>query len=247
MKDAELGVGVRTVQSRRARYATQGLWGLVDQRATRTWEVTGRADPRLVEAALEVIAAEISASTGTRSRLMRHVVKRVEEIHGADVVPVPGRSAFYELLDRLTTGKHTFGSAVTRRQMANRPQGMFTPTSASRPGEQVQIDSTPIDVMVLLEDGVPGRADLTIAVDVATARSARRCCARSAPRRSTRRCCWPRWWCRSRRGRTGTPRCVWRDPARAAGHDRRADAGGRRAADDRPGHRRHRPRPRVRL
>jgi transposase InsO family protein len=45
---------------------------------------------------------------------------------------------------------------------------MFTPTSASRPGEQVQIDSTPIDVMVLLEDGVPGRADLMIAVDIAT-------------------------------------------------------------------------------
>jgi hypothetical protein len=28
---------------------------------------------------------------------------------------------------------------VTRRQTANRPQGMFTPTHASRPGEQVQI------------------------------------------------------------------------------------------------------------
>ena len=45
---------------------------------------------------------------------------------------------------------------------------MFTPTLAARPGEQVQIDSTPIDVMVLLDDGVPVRADLTIAVDVAT-------------------------------------------------------------------------------
>jgi putative transposase len=32
----------------------------------------------------------------------------------------------------------------------------------------VQIDSTPIDVMVLLESGMPVRADLTIAVDVAT-------------------------------------------------------------------------------
>jgi transposase InsO family protein len=44
----------------------------------------------------------------------------------------------------------------------------FTPTFAARPGEQVQIDSTPIDVMVLLETGMPVRADLTIAVDVAT-------------------------------------------------------------------------------
>ena len=45
---------------------------------------------------------------------------------------------------------------------------MFTPSFAARPGEQVQIDSTPIDVLVLLDDGLPVRADLTIAVDVAT-------------------------------------------------------------------------------
>src|SRR4051794_8913967 len=39
-KAAELGGGVRTVQARRARYAAQGLWGLVDQRAARTFDVT---------------------------------------------------------------------------------------------------------------------------------------------------------------------------------------------------------------
>lgn len=130
VKASELGVSVRTVQGRRARYAAQGLWGLVDQRATQTWEVTSRADPQLVEAALEVIATETSAAMGTRSRLMRRVMKREEEIHRPGVVPLSGRSAFYKLLERLTTGKHTFGSAVTRRQMANRPQMMFTPTSA---------------------------------------------------------------------------------------------------------------------
>ncbi|MCX5122115.1 hypothetical protein OG992_33715 [Micromonospora sp. NBC_00362] len=32
----------------------------------------------------------------------------------------------------------------------------------------MQIDSTPIDVMVVLDDGLPVRADLTIAIDVAT-------------------------------------------------------------------------------
>jgi hypothetical protein len=127
-----------------------------------------RADVRLVEAVREVIAEQTDASTGTRSRLMRRVVKRVEEIHGPGVVPLPGRTTFYELVDRLAAGKHTFGSAVTRRQMANRPGGVFTPTFAARPGEQVQIDSTPTDVMEVLDDGVPVRADLTIAVDVAT-------------------------------------------------------------------------------
>jgi hypothetical protein len=68
-----------------------------------------------------------------------------------------GKIAFYGLIDRLSTGRHTFGSAVTRRQTANRPAGPFTPTLVSRPGEQVQIDSTPIDVMVLAADGVPVR------------------------------------------------------------------------------------------
>ena len=72
------------------------------------------------------------------------------------------------MIDAVASGRHTFGSAVTRRQTANRPHGMFTPTHAARPGEQVQIDSTPIDVLVLLDSGVPVRADLTIVVDVAT-------------------------------------------------------------------------------
>ena len=134
-KAAELGVGVRTVQTRRARYAQQGLWGLVDQRAVRAWEATGRADARLVAAARGVIDAETDTSTGTRSRLIRRVTKAVEATYGPGVVPMPARSTFYRLIDALATGRHTFGSAVTRRQTANRPQGMFTPTHAARPGE----------------------------------------------------------------------------------------------------------------
>ena len=168
VKATELGVSVRTVHSRRARYAQQGLWGLVDQRATREWAATGRADARLVSAIRRVLDEETDTSTGTRSRLIRRVTKRLEAEHGPGVVPLPGRSTFYRLIDALSTGRHTFGSAVTRRQTANRPQGMFTPSFAARPGEQVQIDSTPIDVLVLLDNGKPVRADLTIAVDVAT-------------------------------------------------------------------------------
>ena len=167
-KAAELGMTSRTVERMRARYARQGLWGLVDQRAVRTWEATGRADARLVAAARQVIEAETHASTGTRGRLIRRVTKAVEDAYGPGVVPLPGRTTFYKLIDTLAAGRHTFGSAVTRRQAANRPERPFTPTFAARPGEQVQVDSTPIDVMVLLESGMTARADLTIAVDVAT-------------------------------------------------------------------------------
>jgi hypothetical protein len=88
----------------------------------------------------------------------------------------------------------------------------FTATLAAPPGEQVQIDSTPIDVMVLAADGVPVRADLTIAVDVAT----RTICAAVLRPAGTKAVdaalllagCWSR----SRCGRAGRPRCGCRRP-----------------------------------
>ncbi|MEO3822774.1 hypothetical protein [Actinomadura sp. B10D3] len=64
------------------------------------------------------------------------------------------------MIDTLSTGRHTFGSASTRRQLDNRPEGPFTPTLADRPGEQVQVDSTPLDVMGAagFRSGGPGGA-----------------------------------------------------------------------------------------
>jgi hypothetical protein len=54
-KAAELGIGVRTVQEYRARYARQGLLGLVDGRVLRGRSVTGRCDARLVAAVREAL------------------------------------------------------------------------------------------------------------------------------------------------------------------------------------------------
>jgi len=48
------------------------------------------------------------------------------------------------------------------------PAGPFGVTVASRPGELVQIDTTPLDVLAVLDDGVVGRVELTIALDLAT-------------------------------------------------------------------------------
>ena len=47
------------------------------------------------------------------------------------MVPLPGKTTFYKVIHAVASGRHTFGSAVTRRQMANRPQGVFTPTFAA--------------------------------------------------------------------------------------------------------------------
>ncbi|GAB2752394.1 Mu transposase C-terminal domain-containing protein [Kitasatospora kifunensis] len=165
-----LGVraSVRTVRRMRQRYRDQGLWGLVDTRYAPRTSGTGRVDPRVVSAAMAVINAQTGTSTGTKSRVLAQVTRRLDDEYGPGTVPLPSQRTAYRLLDRLAAGKHTFGSAVTRRQTANRPAGVFTPTFAARPGEQVQIDVTPLDVMAVMDDGVTARAELIAAIDIAT-------------------------------------------------------------------------------
>jgi hypothetical protein len=115
-----------------------------------------------------VLAAQESMSTGTRSRVLRQVQRLLAERYGEGVVPVPARASFYRLVNALAAGRYTFGQATTRRSQARRPEAPFTPMMAARPGEVVQIDTTPLDVLAVWDDGVTGRVELTIAVDVAT-------------------------------------------------------------------------------
>ncbi|MEV0217729.1 helix-turn-helix domain-containing protein [Micromonospora sp. ALFpr18c] len=159
---------VRTVQRMRRRYREQGLWGLVDARHARTAKPTGNVDARVVAAAAAVIEAQTGTSTGTKSRALRQIRQLLDDEHGPGVVEMPSPATCYRLLEALSAGRYTFGSAVTRRQTANKPAGAYTATTANRPGEQVQLDSTPLDVMAVMDDGVIGRAELVLAIDIAT-------------------------------------------------------------------------------
>jgi hypothetical protein len=152
----------------RFRYGERGLWGLVDSRYTRWSKPVGNVDPRVVAAAVAVIDRETHISTGTKSRAVKRIKDEVEGEHGSGTVPMPSTATFYRLLDSLSAGRHTFGSATTRRQTANKPDKAYTPTIAARPGEQVQFDGTELDVMALMDDGMPGRPELVAAIDVAT-------------------------------------------------------------------------------
>lgn len=103
---------------------------------------TGNVDERVVEAARTVIAAQTGTSTGTRSRVVDRIRDSLDELHGPGTVELPSRTTLYRLLDTLSKGRHTFGSATTRRSTALKPAGVYTATTAARPGEQVQMDST---------------------------------------------------------------------------------------------------------
>jgi hypothetical protein len=162
------GVSIRTLKRKRQRYEAQGLAGLIDWRVDRHRSAHGRADTRVVDALRQAIEEATDRSTRTVAYLQWRVEQILTAQHGAGVVEMPSRATFYRLFDQVKAGRHTTGSARTRQSLANRPPGPFGAVAALRPGELMQIDSTPLDVLVLLHNGVPGRVELTGMVDLAT-------------------------------------------------------------------------------
>jgi putative transposase len=161
-------VGLSTLQRQRREYETAGLWGLVDRRFTRPAAPGGRVDPRVVEAVRQAVGEETSKSTGTRGRLRRRAGQILAEAHGPDAPALPAKTTFYRLVEQVSQGKHTFGSARTRRSLAKQPAGPFGTVTAVRPGEWMQVDTTPLDVRVVLDNGLLDRAELTWMIDLAT-------------------------------------------------------------------------------
>lgn len=161
-------VSARTVKRKRQRYEDRGLAGLVDWRADRARPTRGRADERVVQALQQAISEHAARSTRTASFYLWRTKEILDSQYGRGAVPMPSRAGFYRLFERVTAGLHTTGSARTRQSLAERPDRPFGQLAAARPGELMQIDSTPFDVMVLLDDAVPGRVELTGMVDLAT-------------------------------------------------------------------------------
>ena len=162
-------VGLSTLKRLRRRYELQGLPGLIDQRHARAalgGPPGGRTDPRVLEATRRAIAEQTGRSTGTITRLRRRVEQLLAE--EPDPPQMPSRATFYRLVAALSAGKHTVGSARTRRSLAKQPEGPFGTVTAARPGEWTEIDSTPLDVRVVLDDGTVDRVELTGLVDLAT-------------------------------------------------------------------------------
>jgi hypothetical protein len=164
------GVSAGTVRRKRLRYQAQGVTGLVDGRADRARRVTGHTDSRVIDALRRVLAAEETVQGPSRTvEFFRWRVEQILECEfGSGAVPLPSRATFYRLFGKLSAGQHTTGSARTRRSLAGRPAGPFGQVTPVRPGELMQIDSTPLDVLVRLDSGMPGRVDLTAVIDVAT-------------------------------------------------------------------------------
>jgi hypothetical protein len=161
-------VTASAIAKRRRRYQEQGLAGMVDHRAGRRMPPHGRAGAAVVAAMRRAIGEAADDSTRTAAFVFRRTRQILAEEDGDGTGRLPSERTLYRLFGRLEAGRHTTGSAKTRRSLAARPEGPFGQVAAAAPGDVMQIDSTPLDVLVRLDNGVPDRVDLTGIIDVAT-------------------------------------------------------------------------------
>ncbi|MFF9364514.1 Mu transposase C-terminal domain-containing protein [Streptomyces griseoluteus] len=166
LRAAHHQVSAATVERKRLAWLEQGVWGLVDKRRVRGPSRHGRVDEQVVALLRKVHKRHEKKSIGTRSRLfellrracVRKFKKRAEKL-------MPSRATFYRLLDRLgiVCGKQ---AAARRGDGSFRPEPPFTLATATVPGEQVQIDTTSLDMLGLDETGRVVSLELTAAIDV---------------------------------------------------------------------------------
>ena len=174
-------VTASAIAKRRRRYQEQGLAGMVGHRAGRRMPPHGRADAAVVAAMRQAIGEAADEPTRTAAFVFRRTRQILAGKGGEAAGELPSERTLYRLFGRLEAGRHTTGSARTRRSLAARPEGPFGRVAAAAPGDLMQIDSTPLDVLVRLDSGVTGRVDLTGIIDVAT-----RTVTAAVPA-----CCWP--------------------------------------------------------
>jgi hypothetical protein len=161
-------ISQRSLQRLRQAYRDNGLIGLVDKRTLRSQTPGAAVDPRVADAIEVMLADPRGRSTVARSAMFAQLQRKLDEVHGSGGVPMPSRATFYRLMSHMDRGRRNFASEASRRVSVNRPARPFTPVTALRPGEDVPIDTNKLDIMCRYADGVVRRAELTLAVDVAT-------------------------------------------------------------------------------
>lgn len=166
--DRQLHMSRSTLMAKLSAFKKTGNTGLIDGRAL-TGKTTHTSDRiKVIEALCEVIAGQRNASTGTAQRLIKLTRAELAMQYGADAPELPSQRTMYRLIKTYTHNKHTTGSAKTRRSLADRPDRPFSKNIQLLPGAEVQLDSTPLDMLVKVANDKPQRPTLTIMMDVAT-------------------------------------------------------------------------------
>lgn len=171
-KAAELGLGVSTVRAWLTGFETEGSSALLDKRWTRRRDVLAGIDPRWIDMARTVLSEHTDASRPTQDLLLAKIQARLEA-EDAELedppppVKPPKTTKGRKILRELSRGTGAFGGTKNKRSAANRPETPYGRLRATRPGEYLILDTTPLDVFVM--DPVTLRwvtAELTVAMDL---------------------------------------------------------------------------------
>lgn len=160
-------VSIRSLQRKQRAFDAHGVHGLVDRRALRSGAAP-QVDDRILEVVLAVLAATRSDSTVTVATLIDKSRVLLARRYPSEDIELPSDRTMRRLFAAYDRRGLATGKATTRRTDSNRHGRGPRPVAATTPGQYVEIDSTPINVMALLSDGKAGRVHLTVAMDVAT-------------------------------------------------------------------------------
>ncbi|WP_328732891.1 TnsA-like heteromeric transposase endonuclease subunit [Streptomyces caniferus] len=168
-KADELGVGLRTVKRWVSAFHHEREAALTRDLSERPADAggVGRADPRWVEMALEIMAEHTEASTPSQAKVIRSMRPRLEARYGKGEVRIPARATAYRWLSELEKRRPTFRlSAKRNRDIAARPSGVYGKLRPTRPGEYLLMDTNRLDVFAM--DPLTLRwvqPELTVAMD----------------------------------------------------------------------------------
>jgi transposase InsO family protein len=168
-KATELGITIRTLRRWSQTFRQVGPAGLIDARRVRPRSILRRLDPRWLDAIRAITAEYVNTSTPTKRIVIDRAKARVRAEYG-DEVPIPSQAVAYKALVELSRGRNSFsGNARWRRTIATRPPGTYGRLRATRPGEYVFIDTTPLDVYAMDQITLRWhRVEITVALDLFT-------------------------------------------------------------------------------
>ncbi|MGW2386045.1 transposase [Streptomyces sp. NPDC001658] len=148
---------------------------LYDGRKTRTPDPGGRTDKRVIALMHEVTARHARESGGRVNRVYEDVEtlvhqryrRELKDPREAERLLLP-RSTFYTRMQELGLTEQLKKTTRRRSREASKPRRPYTPSVALRPGQLVQIDTSPLKIKVIGDDGRAVSAELTAAIDVAS-------------------------------------------------------------------------------
>ena len=146
-------VTASAIAKRRRHYQEQGLAGMVDHRAGRRMPPHGRADDAVVAAMRQAIGEATDGSTRTAAFVFRRTRQILAGAGGEERRSAVGTDALPPVGGWRRAAHDRVGEDPP---VAGRPpRGAVRPGDVSAPGDLMQIDSTPLDVLVRLDNGSP--------------------------------------------------------------------------------------------